>query len=156
VPIVPAILVGVLAIVLLYANVGNQSAFVTLTSVAIIMFYIPYLGVTAPMLIRRFRGTWPRPEHGNYFSLGRWGILVNMLAVAYGALMAFNVAFPRVAVYGNAHWYFRFGAYIFVGGAMIIGSIYYFAFHRRRPIEVIAEHRSDAVLAEPIIADVAP
>ena len=40
VPIVPALVTGILALVLLAINVGNQSAFLVLTSLAIIMFYI--------------------------------------------------------------------------------------------------------------------
>ena len=89
------IVVGILAIVLLAINIGNQSAFLALTSVAIIMFYLAYLCVTGPLLLRRIRGTWPTPEHGTYFSLGRWGMLVNVFAVVYGAIVAFNIAWPR-------------------------------------------------------------
>ena len=82
-------------------NLGNQSAFVALTSVAIVMFYLAYLGITGPLLVKRLRGEWPRPDHGNYFSLGRWGTLVNGLAVVYGAIVAFNIAWPRSAVYDS-------------------------------------------------------
>ncbi len=64
VPIVPALVVGVLALLILAINIGNQSAFLALTSVAIVMFYIAYLGVTIGMLRRRLNGTWPRKEHG--------------------------------------------------------------------------------------------
>jgi len=39
---------------------------------------------------------------------------VNALAVAYGALVAVNIAWPRAEVYGNAHWYFQYGAYVFI------------------------------------------
>ena len=84
VPIVPALVTGGLTLVLLLINIGNQSAFLVLTSLAIIMFYIAYLGVTGPMLVKRLRGQWPRPDHGPYFSLGRWGLPVNIAAVAYG------------------------------------------------------------------------
>ena len=58
---------GILALVLMGINVGNQNAFLVITSIAIIMFYLAYLGVTVPMLIRRFRGDWPRPDHGRFF-----------------------------------------------------------------------------------------
>ena len=125
VPIVPAIVVGFCAIVLLAINIGNQSAFLALTSVAIIMFYLAYLCVTGPLLLRRLRGTWPTPEHGTYFSLGRWGVLVNVFAVVYGAIVAFNIAWPRTDVYnaiGPHHWYFQWAAYLFIGGVMLIGG----------------------------------
>ena len=59
----PVVVVGVLAIALLAINIGNQ-IFVVITSVAIIMFYIAYLRVTGPMLLRRLRGKWPTPEPG--------------------------------------------------------------------------------------------
>jgi urea carboxylase system permease len=144
VPIVPALVTGFLTLALLALNIANQSAFVTLTSVAIVMFYMCYLGVTGPMLLKRLRGQWPRPEHGSYFSLGRWGTLVNALAVIYGVVVAFNIAWPRAEVYGNAHWYFQYGAYVFIGGVIIIGAIYYFAVYSRKPIEVIESHRADA------------
>src|SRR5450631_1753616 len=40
VPVVPALVVGTLALAILAINYGNQSAFLALTSVAIVMFYI--------------------------------------------------------------------------------------------------------------------
>jgi len=143
VPIIPALVVGILTIGLLALNIANQSAFLTLSSVAIVMFYLAYLGVTGPMLLRRLRGTWPTPDHGAHFSLGKWGLPVNILAVAYGAVIAFNIAWPRVAVYGNSHWYFRYGAYLFVGGVTLIGAAYYYLVYRKKPITVVAEHRVD-------------
>ncbi len=63
------------------------------------MFYIAYLGVTIGMLRKRIRGEWPRPDHGPYFILGRWGLPVNIVAVVYGAIVAVNIAWPRAAVY---------------------------------------------------------
>ncbi len=146
VPIVPALVTGILTIVLLALNVGNASAFAALTSIAIIMFYLAYLGVTVPMLIRRFRGTWPKKDYGPYFSLGRWGMLVNILAVAYGVLVAINIAWPRAGVYNAippAHWYWKWSASLFIGGVVIIGAIYYFLVQAKKPPEVLAEHRAD-------------
>ncbi len=142
VPIVPALFVGVMSLILLAINLANQSAFLTLTSVAIIMFYLPYLAVTGSMLRRRLRGEWPRPEHGPYFNLGRWGLPVNIFAVVYGTLIAFEIAWPRAAVYGTK-WYFRFGAYEFIGASFIVGCLYYFLVQTRKPPEVLAEHRAD-------------
>jgi urea carboxylase system permease len=156
VPIIPALFVGVCALILLAVNLANQSAFLTLTSVAIIMFYLPYLAVTASMLQMRLRGQWPRPEHGNYFNMGRWGLAVNAFAVIYGGVIAFQIAWPRAAVYGTK-WYFRFGAYEFIGGAFIIGCLYYFLVQTRKPPEVLAEHRAEvpALAGEPV-GEVAP
>jgi urea carboxylase system permease len=142
VPIVPALLVGAMSLVLLALNIANQSAFLTLTSVAIIMFYLPYLTVTGALLRKRLRGDWPRPEHGSYFNLGRWGLPVNIFAVVYGTVIAFEIAWPRAAVYGTK-WYFRFGAYEFIGASFIIGALYYFLIQKRKPLEVLAEHRAE-------------
>ncbi len=156
VPIVPALLVGVLSLVLLAINIANQSAFLTLTSVAIIMFYLPYLAVTGSMLTKRLRGEWPRPEHGPYFNLGRWGLLVNLFAVVYGTVIAFEIAWPRSVVYGTK-WYFRFGAYEFIGASFIIGCLYYFLVQTRKPAEVLAEHRAEVpVIAGAPLGEMAP
>ena len=122
VPIVPALFVGVMSLALLAVNIANQSAFLTLTSVAIIMFYLPYLAVTYSMLRKRLSGEWPRPDHGPYFSLGRWGLPVNAFAVVYGVVVAFNIAWPRAAEYGSA-WYFRIGANIIIGSTIVVGAI---------------------------------
>jgi urea carboxylase system permease len=144
-PLVPSIVIGALTIGLLVLNVGNQRAFFVLTSVAIIMFYIAYLCVTGPLLIARLRGKWPTPQHGPYFSLGRWGLLVNVLAVAFQIAVMVNLAWPRAQVYGGDHWYYQWGAFVFVGVLGGVGAIYYLAVHRGRPATVLAEHRSDAV-----------
>ena len=59
VPIVPALVTGILTLALLAVNIADQSAFVTLTSVAIMMFYISTWR-DRPMLLQRLRGQWPR------------------------------------------------------------------------------------------------
>ena len=146
VPIVPALVTGVLAIAVAAINVGNQSAFAAITSIAIIMFYICYMGVTVPMLLRRLSGRWPKPDHGPYFSMGRWGLLVNVVAVIYQALVIIDLMWPRVAIYngfGAQHWYLKWAALLFIGAMYIIGFIYYFTVQVKKPAGVLAEHRAD-------------
>src|SRR5205809_3481068 len=146
-PLVPSIVIGLLTLLLLVLNVGNQRAFFVLISVAIIMFYIAYMCVTGPLLVARLRGKWPTPEHGPYFSLGRWGVVVNLLAVVFQIVVMVNLAWPRPAVYGADHWYFQWGAFTFVGVLGGVGVIYYLARLRGRPAAVLAEHRAQAVAA---------
>jgi amino acid transporter len=156
IPVVPTVVVSLLALALLAVNISNQSAFLALTSVAIVMFYIAYLGVTVGLLVKRLRGQWPRPDHGPYFSLGRWGLAVNFFAVIYGALVAVNIAWPRSAVYDAfagtkdaaghvipGHWYWQYIAVLFIGVVVIVGAIYYFAVYNRKPIEVLKEHAAE-------------
>jgi urea carboxylase system permease len=146
-PLIPSLVIGALTIGLLILNVGNQRAFFVLTSVAIIMFYIAYLCVTGPLLIARLRGKWPTAEHGPYFSLGRWGLPVNLLAVVFQVGVMVNLAWPRPAVYGGDHWYFQWGAFVFVGLLGGAGAVYYLIVHRGRPATVLAEHRAGAAPA---------
>ena len=110
-PIAPSILIGVLCIAVLLVNVGNAAIFTTLASVCIILIYLAYLAVTGPMLYRRFQG-WPRRSESDapavdadgkkLFSLGPFGIVVNLLAVIYGALMVVNLSWPRAEVFDPA------------------------------------------------------
>ena len=114
-----------MTIALLLINIGNQRVFFVLTSVAIILFYLAYMCVTGPLLLRRLRGDWPRADHGPYFSMGgsgcrqhRRGHLPDVVVI--------NLAWPRPDVYGTDHWYLQWGAFIFIGATILIGGIYYF------------------------------
>jgi urea carboxylase system permease len=159
VPVVPALVTGLLTLVLLAINVSNQSAFYVITAIAIIMFYIAYLGVTGPMLIRRLRGEWPRPDHGPYFSLGRWGLPVNIAAVLYGALITLTIAWPRNSIYnvvGKPHWYWQWAPFLFVGAIVIIGSLYYFFVQAKKGPDVLAEHRAIEMPVPAPLGDAVP
>lgn len=105
-PFLPSIVVGAVCILVLLINVGNDAIFSTITSVCIILIYLAYLLVTAPLFVRRLKG-WPnndrslvRLEGQKLFTLGRGvGLVVNLVAVAYGALMIINLAWPRAEIY---------------------------------------------------------
>ncbi|MFF0445246.1 APC family permease [Streptomyces sp. NPDC004609] len=141
-PVVPAVVIGVVGVVILVINVNQPQIFSVITSIAIIMIYLAYLLVTAPMLIRRLRGTW-RPAEGK-FSLGRFGLPVNVLAVVWGAAMSLNLAWPRAEVYnatGPQHWYLRWGAFLFIG-VVALGGFAYYWFVQRHRTGVLEEHRA--------------
>ncbi|MFI8003025.1 APC family permease [Streptomyces sp. NPDC086010] len=143
-PVVPAVLIGVVGVVILVININQPQIFSVITSIAVIMIYVAYLLVTAPMLVRRLKGDW-RCAEGN-FTLGRFGLPVNILAVLWGAGMALNLAWPRAEVYnatGPQHWYLRWGAFVFVGIVGGGGFAYYWFVQRHRT-GVLESHRSEA------------
>jgi urea carboxylase system permease len=121
-PVVPAIVVGALAIALLLVNVGEASLFTALASVCIVMLYGAYLMVTLPMLVRRLRG-WSPDVGDGLFSLGRFGLAINAGAVVYGAAMMVNIGWPRASVYdpNGGHWYLQWFAVLFVAGSLLLG-----------------------------------
>ncbi|MFE3826154.1 APC family permease [Streptomyces sp. NPDC059092] len=141
-PVVPAVFIGIVAIIILVININQPQIFSVITSIAIIMIYVAYLMVTVPMLIRRLRGTWQASE--GHFSLGRLGLPVNVLAVLWGTAMSLNLAWPRPEVYnatGPHHWYLQWGAFLFVG-IVAIGGFATYWFFLRKHTGVLEAHRS--------------
>jgi amino acid transporter len=57
-PILPAIVVGALAMAILVLNIFQPALYTALASVCIMLLYIAYLMVTLPLLLRRLQG-WP-------------------------------------------------------------------------------------------------
>ncbi|MDI2132882.1 amino acid permease [Yinghuangia seranimata] len=130
-PVLPALVVGVLAAALLLVNVGRAELFTALTSVAIVLVYLAYLLVTVPLLVARLRGRLPA---GDGFSLGRFGPAVNAAAVVYGVLMAVNIGWPRAEVYDpeGGHWYLEWFAALFLAGVLAVGAAAYGLLRRER------------------------
>jgi urea carboxylase system permease len=122
-PVLPAVIIGVLAVALLVVNLGNAALFATLASVCIVTLYVAYLLVTVPLLIRRLRGL-PPAEPG-LFSLGRYGIAVNVAAVVWGVAMAVNLAWPRAEVYTPAGggWWMLWAAPLFLLLTVAVGAV---------------------------------
>lgn len=143
-PVLPAVVIGVLAIAILVVNIGQPQIFTLVTSLAIIFIYVAYLLVTVPMLLARLRGRWPldQTKTAGHFSLGRFGLPVNILAVLWGTGMVINLGWPRQEVYDTTephHWYLQYGAPLFVGGIAVIGFTYYWFVQRHRT-GTVAEH----------------
>jgi hypothetical protein len=95
------------------------------------LLYIAYLMVTTPLLIQRIKGDPLRAgtdEDGRkLFSLGRAGLFVNVVAVAYGLAMAINLGWPRAEVYDPAGggWYLHYLPLITLAVVALGGVIAY-------------------------------
>lgn len=146
----PAVLLGAGALVILAANANFPRVVEVMASVAIAWANLAYLFVTLPLLIRRIRdrgqGVSRRVE--GLFSLGRWGLLVNGLAVVWGVLIVVNVAWPRPEIYGEV-WFRRFAAPL-ATAAMLGAGVACRALVSRRPLAVLEEHRAP-VFAEVVL-----
>ena len=95
--IVPAILTGVAAVLILVLNLGSPELLKAILAVAVVWANIAYLLVTFPLLLGRLRG-WPDKGgsgEAGLFRLGRWGLPVNLLAVVWGVAIIANMAWPR-------------------------------------------------------------
>uniref|UniRef100_A0AAU3HWB0 Amino acid permease n=1 Tax=Streptomyces sp. NBC_01393 TaxID=2903851 RepID=A0AAU3HWB0_9ACTN len=129
-PSAPALVVGVLAAALLLLNFASPDAFLAIGTTCIVMLYLAYAMVTGPLLVRRLRGRFTADgtdETGApLFSLGRWGVPVNALALVYGLFMTVNLAWPRAAVYDPAggHWYFQWFTVLFLAVTLVAGAGY--------------------------------
>ncbi len=84
------------------------------------------------------------------FSLGRWGIPVNIIAVVYQVLAIVNLAWPRKSVYDlTGHtWWLQWSAPLFIGIVVVVGI----AVHRvlgARSVTLTAAPPAPALAQEP-------
>jgi urea carboxylase system permease len=123
------------------------------------MIYLSYFMNNVASLNARLKG-WPRVKAP--FSLGRWGILINVLALIYGGLMIINFLWfgglrnvytnpalsavytswantPVLNVLGNIP-IFEFALLVF----FVVGAIYWFGF-KRRSVIASGEEQAEAL-----------
>ena len=100
------------------------------------------------MLGKRFKGEWPPKarEGQKYFTLGKLGLPINLLAVGWGTFMAINLAWPRKDVYNASapfHWYLQYGAILFIG-IVFFGGLAWYWFVQRHKTGVLDSHRFES------------
>ncbi len=147
-PIVPAVVTGAAAAMILLVNVNMPKIMETLCSVAIVWANLAYLMVSLPLLLARLRG-WPRTLEdeaptttaegaGRPFALGRWGLGLNILSVCWGLMVIVNMSWPREEIYGADPWG-RFAAVLATSGLVAVGAVLYLSM-RQREAGILAGH----------------
>ena len=145
-PIITTVVVGTGAAIALLVNVKQAAIFTALSSLCIAMLYLAYLGVTLPLLAVRLkhRKTDHFPsgvdEHGApQFSLGKWGVTVNAVAVIYQMGMIVNLMWPRPEIYDltGDTWWLKWSALLFIGISVLVGMVYFVSRRLHRRIELM-------------------
>jgi len=132
--------------------------FIQFTGVAIIaiaatgMIYLSYMIGNLALFRARLRG-WPRMKAP--FSLGRWGVPLNILALLYGGGMLVNIAWPRAATNPrpspeapglNFHWHWLNRQPVLWSTLcviVIVGAVYYLLVQRTKPAHLQVPEEND-------------
>ena len=147
-PVRASIAVALLAAIPLLQYAG--AAYIAIAATG--MIYLSYFLGNLATLRARLRG-WPR-QPGS-FSLGQWGVLVNVLALAWGGSMLMNFTWPRACcnpkpaetVVGNVQL-LNFPVtflnnipvlWTVFGTVLLIGAVYYFGVQRKKPISAVVQ-----------------
>jgi urea carboxylase system permease len=139
VPVTATLVAGVVPVLIMLIGLGNTKLFQAVVSIALILVYLAYLCVTGPTLRKRLKG-WPASETapGGSVNLGKWGLPVNVIAVAWGATMAVNLGWPRAEFFGGA-WYQQYVACFMIPAIAAAGLAYYWLRVRGKQ-HVLTEH----------------
>ena len=81
--------------------------------------------VPAPHRLDRRAGPTDLDEDGRpVFTLGRWGVALNAVAVLYQVCMVVNLLWPRTAVYDTTGhtWWLRWSAVLFIAATTAVGA----------------------------------
>jgi urea carboxylase system permease len=152
-PIVSCLAVGVLAFIPMLQYAGAGIIAIAATG----MIYLSYFIGNFALLRARLRG-WPKAKGA--FSLGRWGLPVNLVALAWGGGMLVNFAWPRAATNPtpkqtglglNFHWGWLNGQPVLwtvVVVIALVGAVYFGLVQRKKPAHM--EAPEGEAVAEPI------
>ena len=133
-PIAATLLCGSGAIIILAVNLQLPKVFELVTSIAILWANLAYWIVVAVQLKNRLRSTRNTVNTGSRFSMGKWGLPINILALIWSTFMVVNVSWPRTATYG-LEWYNQYAAWIYTAGLIFLGvCIYYYKLLKRKRI----------------------
>lgn len=130
-PVLAALLCGLGAIIILAMNIQFPKVFELVTSIAILWANLAYWIVVALQLKNRFSSTRKGVDPDARFTLGKWGIPVNILALIWSSFMVINVSWPRTATYGT-EWYNQYAAWIYTAGLICVGVFIYYLKARKR------------------------
>ena len=142
-PVVPILVVAVIAMAVLISNIRQPQIFLVVTSCTVILALTSYSMVVGPLTLARIRNKWSQSESG-YFSLGKFGLIVNATAFIWGVTMIVNIAWPRQVIYNPFepfHWYLQWGGVLFPFGSLLIAALVYVTYQRKR-IGIRSEHKS--------------
>jgi amino acid transporter len=118
-------------------NIGSTAALnaiLALTSVSLLTSYIIVISV---VLLKRFRGE-PLP-HARW-SLGKYGALVNVLALCYLFAIYVFAFFPAVAHPDAVGMNY---AIVIFGGIILFAVVYYFIYGRKQYVPPVALVKRD-------------
>jgi amino acid transporter len=120
------------------------------------MIYLSYFLGNIVIMAARTRG-WPKVSAP--FRLGRWGLLVNAVALLYGGSMLVNFAWPRIASnpeprqvglsYGISFLNKIPILYTVAIGIAVIGAIYYLITGRRKEFAPVTAPSGDDPIEQP-------
>lgn len=121
--------------VIVLGSVASTKALTSIISFATLGIYLGFQMVTLAALRARLKGWVPSGS----FTLGRWGLLVNIAALTYGVLAMVNMAWPRTP---ELPWYDNWLVALSAAVGAGIGAIYMVIV---RPYE-----RSDAISGDAV------
>src|SRR5688572_9603174 len=131
-PVLATLLCGLGAIIILIVNLQFPKEFELVTSIAILWANLAYWIVVAVQLKNRLKPARNALNTDARFSLGFWGLPINILALIWSSFMVINVSWPRTATYG-VEWYNQYAAWIYTAGLICVGvSIYYYKLNKRK------------------------
>jgi urea carboxylase system permease len=142
-PIWSCLAVGALAAIPMIQFAGVAIIAIAATG----MIYLSYLIGSLALLRARLRG-WPRSKAP--FSLGKWALPVNLLAIAWGGGMLINMAWPRAATNPRPspeapaldfhwHWLNRQPVlWTVLIVIVLVGAVYYGLVQRTKPAHLQA------------------
>ena len=131
-PVLATLVCGLGAIIILAVNVQFPKVFELVTSIAILWANLAYWIVVAVQLKNRVVSARRGVKTDAKFSLGKWGLPVNILALIWSSFMVINVSWPRSATYG-VEWYNQYAAWIYTTVLICLGVfIHYYKLHKNK------------------------
>jgi amino acid transporter len=117
VPVAALLTAAVLGAAIALCGLWLQNAVSTIISFAAVGIYIAFQMVVLGALYARARGWKPAGP----FTLGRWGLPANLLALGYGIFAIINMLWPRSP---QDPWYSNYGMVVTTVAVLVLGTVY--------------------------------
>ncbi|GBF49269.1 amino acid transporter [Leptospira ryugenii] len=117
VPVNALLVSGAIPVLIAILGYWLEDAVATIISFASIGIYIAFQMVVIGALFARWKGWKPQGS----FQLGKWGLLVNLIALVYGLAAVINMVWPRAS---DSPWYVNYAMIVTSCIVLLTGLLY--------------------------------
>lgn len=153
VPPYALLVAAVVPAVIVLGSKFSTDAITKIVSFAALGIYIGFQMVVLAALRARLKGWVPSGK----YRLGKWGLPVNIAALAYGVIAIVNMAWPRTpdaAWYDN--WIVALSAIVVIGTGLIYMAVHRTAGRSTAPYDDAIPNRDAAPDVDELVAELAP